>query len=240
MDGIFPVDWRSHPEGGIAFRALTMDGPDLLLHLHPREEGLDTLHRFDSHGQGPYNTLLPPTTLWDLTPEGALVSGRSDVPSVEIGSPRVDAPTWIVRWDEGERLLTDRDRRNIEDLVIASEEQGRGGGRLGPEARAEVLGRVRMPERPPALARVVAAPDGRIWVRQALPTERMGRDALLVGRSDGWGGEVWDVLGRDGLPAERVRLPAGFGPTRFRSSWIYGLVTDEMGLRWPARVGVGG
>jgi hypothetical protein len=85
MDGIFPVDWRSHPEGGIAFRALTMDGPDLLLHLHPREEGLDTLHRFDSHGQGPYNTLLPPTTLWDLTPEGALVSGRSDVPSVEIG-----------------------------------------------------------------------------------------------------------------------------------------------------------
>jgi hypothetical protein len=235
--GMFPVEWRSHPAGGIGFRALTMDGPDLLLHLHPGEEGLDTLHTFKPHGEVAHNTLLPPTTLWDLTPERALVSGRSDVPSVEFGTPGADAPTWIVRWDQGARLLTDRDRRTLEDLVSASEEQGRGGGRLGPEARAEVLGRIRMPERLPALARVVAGPDGRIWVRQALPTERMGRDALLVGRSDGWGGEVWDVFEDDGLPAERVRLPEGFEPTRFVGPWIYGLVTDEMGLRWPARVG---
>jgi hypothetical protein len=238
MDGIIPVDWRAHPGGGLAFRALTMEGPDLLLHL--RGESLDTVHTFEPHGQVPYNTLLPPTTLWDLTPEGALVSGRSDVPSVEFRTPGAGAPAWVLRWAEGERPVTDRDRRNLEAIVIASEEQEMGGGRLSPEARARVLGWIRMPERLPAQARIVAAPDGRIWVRQAIPTDRMGRDALLVGRSDGWGGEVWDVLDRDGLPVERVRLPEGFEPTRFRGSWIYGLVTDEMGLRWPARVGVGG
>jgi hypothetical protein len=238
MDGIFPVDWRGHPHGGLAFKALTMDGPDLLLQL--RGESLDTLHTFEPHGEVLPNTLLPPTTLWDLNPEGAMVSGRSDVPSVELRAPGAWAPAWILRWVEGERPVTDRDRRNLEAIVIASEEQEMGGGRLSPEARAQVLGWIRMPERLPTLARIVAAPDGRIWVRQALATDRMGRDALLVGRSDWWGGEVWDVLDRDGLAVERVRLPEGFEPARFRGSWIYGLVTDEMGLRWPARVGVGG
>jgi hypothetical protein len=238
MEGIFPVDWRDHPDGGLAFRALTMDGPDLLLHL--REGSLDTLRIFEPHGEVLPNTLLPPTTLWDLTPAGALVSGRSDVPSVELRAPGEGGPAWIVRWAEEERPFMDRDRRNLEAIVIASEEQEGGGGRLSSEARARILGWIRMPERLPSQARIAAAPDGRVWVRRALPTDRMGRDALLVGRSDGWGGEVWDVLDQDGLPVERIRLPDRFEPTRFRGRWIYGLVTDEMGLRWPARVGVGG
>lgn len=228
-----PVEWRSHPLGGVAVRTMGMDAPDLLLRI--QDGRVDTLHVFP-RVQVPHNTLLPPTVLWDLTPEGRLATARSDGGEVEVLEPGAGEPLRLVRlpWEPGP--LTDAEGRALEDLVVGSEEIGAGGVRLTPEGREALLARVRLPDRRPVLAGILAAPDGSLWFGRSRPIPEMGREALRVGSSRGWMGRDWFVMAPDGRSVETVRLPEGFTPRAFLGSFLYGIQEDEMGVQRPARI----
>ncbi len=107
---------------------------------------------------------------------------------------------------------------------------------ISGEVLTESLSTILYPEQAPVLAGLMAGPGGQIWVRRAKPVETMGLDALLLGSTDGIGGQNWDVLSSEGLLEARVRFPGGFTPRRFSAGWIYGILADEMGVEAVARV----
>lgn len=228
-----PVEWRPHPRGGVAIRAMGIDAPDLLLRI--REGRVDTLHVFP-RVQVPHNTLLPPTVLWDLTPEGRLVTARSDQGRVEVLEPGAEVPLLLIRLPWAPGPLTDGEGRALEDLVVGSEEIGAGGIRLTPEGREAVLAQVRLPDRRPVLAGILVAPDGSLWIGGTRAVHDMEREALRVGSTRGWLGRDWLVVAPDGRSAEMVRFPAGFTPRAFLGSFLYGIMEDEMGVQRPARI----
>ena len=231
--GIYPLEWREHPWGGIAYRTLNFAGPDLILRLS--EDGLDTLYAFPPQ-TAPHNTLLAPTALWDLAPTGALVVGRSDRSVVELRDGRTAEPLWILQRPGTGAPVSDVERRYVEDVVVRSATQETGGGELSPEARAAVLSGITIAPWKPLISQVRTAPNGEVWVRGIRDFERMDRDALRVGSAEGWGGRDWEVFSAEGLPLRRVRLPDGFTPRRFTPGWIYGILADELGVQVAARV----
>jgi hypothetical protein len=225
------VDWRAHPEGGIAFRALGPTG-DLILRAH--EGALDTLHALEIPAPRS-NLLLPATAMWDLGPHGELVVGRSDQGRIEMWMPGEGAPTWIARWKDGAGEVLPRERVHLEELLLASAE-AQGLGSLPADQREQMLSSVTFPDSIPVVASVLADERGRTWVQEAAPITHMGPDALRVGSAAGFGGTEWRVLGRDGLLEERVRLPRGFTPRRFRGDCMIGILEDDLGVQGPARV----
>jgi hypothetical protein len=232
--GGYAVDWRTHPSGGLAFRLSTVRA-DLILRV--TDERVDTLHVFPAVDT-PFNTLLAPTPIWDLTPRGDLVVGRSDRPAVELRGPGPDEVRWIARIPDAGGPLSEDARAYLEDLVVETQQELMGGARMGPEARAALLSQISFPARTPVFGQVRAAADGTVWLRRAREPRSMDREALRPGSAHGWGGALWEVLGEDGLLRERARLPDGFRPRRFRDSWIYGILIDDLGLQTVARVGI--
>lgn len=226
--GIYAVDWRAHPGGGLAFRALDPGGDRL---LRWRGDAFDTLFVFEGAGTTP-NRILPPTPLWDVGSEDRLVIGRSDGGSLELRAP--DAG-WIAHLPTSARELTDAERSHLRDLVVQSVERE---GGLGGMSLDEVLARVSLPDRAPVMAGLRHAPDGSVWVRLAQGVLDMGLEALRVGRADGFGGRDWLILGPDGLLLQRIRFPPGFAPRSFSDGWAYGIRTDSLGIQTPARVRV--
>jgi hypothetical protein len=229
---VYAVDWRSHPAGGLVFRSLDESG-DVLIRL--REGRVDTLYSFPVDGVEPVpNLLLPPTSLWDVTARGELITGRSDRSRVELRAAESEHPVWIARFSLPEIVTGERDEAHLRELVAESVR------RRSPGAAAELIQRsvasVHMPNRAPVLAGILAAPDGHVWVRRAKPVLSMGLEALRVGSAEAFGGERWDILNADGLLETRVRLPERFTPRRFSGPWLYGILEDELGVQTPARV----
>jgi hypothetical protein len=228
---VFGVDWRSHPEGGIVFRALHPDGDRI---LWSQAGGVQTLHVFDMPWPSG-NRLLPPTALWDLGREGDLVLGRSDRGWVERRTPGEGSPRWVTWWADQGGELTNRDRTHLEDLlVLAAEAQGLGS--ISAEERERILSAVSLPDSVPVVASVLSDERGRTWVQGATPIPEMGLEAMRVGIAAGFGGREWRVLGRDGTLEEVVRVPRGFAPRTFRGDCMVGILEDGLGIQRPARV----
>ena len=228
---VFGVEWRLHPEGGIAFRAL---GPSGDLILRWEEERLDTLQAV-SIARAPPNRLLPPTVLWDIDADGRIALARSDAPRVELREARDDQPLWIARRAHEAPELDAAERSHLEELLFASAE-AQGVDALPAEERRRILDSVTLPPSPPVLASLLTDPDGRIWVRRAAPVQEMGPEALRVGVAHGFGGREWEVLRPDGTLEEVVSLPAGFTPRGFANGCLFGILEDGLGVQSPARV----
>jgi len=212
LSPVYAVDWRRHPGGGLAFRALEQTG-DLLIRMVGDE--VDTLFTLPITNDTP-NLLLAPQALWDLTPEGHFVVGRSDQPLVEFRAEGLGTPIWIARRsDLGDELGEDA-RLHLEGLVTESARRQSPGA--SAEELAQMLAFVQYPDRAPVFAGIFSAPGGDIWVRHAQPVRSMGLEAMRVGSSEAFGGPDWDVLNSDGLLRARVRLPEGFTPRRFWGS----------------------
>lgn len=233
--GGYAIDWRRHPRDGLALRLSTVRG-DLVLRM--TDGGVDTLHVFPAVDT-PFNTLLAPTPIWDLTAAGEIVAGRSDRPAVELRRPGSDEIRWIARVPNAGGPLAAEARAYLEDLVIATAEEEMGGARLDADGRAQLLGMVSFPARTPVFGQIRVAPDGTVWLRHAREPTSMDREALRPGSAHGWGGASWDVLDEDGTLRERVRFPDGFRPRTFHEGWVYGIAVDDLGLQTPRRVRTG-
>lgn len=224
----YGIEWRRHPDGGLAFRLLEPTG-DLLLRLH--RAGVDTLLALDGGaGEG----ILPPTPLWDVDAGGRIVVARSHEARAELRVPGQPDPVWTIRRDEEAPELDAEAREHLEELLVRSA-AGPDIVELDDAEREELVGSVAFPERAPLHTDVLADPDGRFWLQRAPPVRRMGMEALRVGSVRGTGGGVWEVIGGDGRLVDAVRLPDGFSPRRFARGCLYGIREDELGLRRPAR-----
>lgn len=227
---VYAVDWRSHPEGGLVFRALDPQGDHLIRWLG---EQIDTLYSSSIVVDHP-NLLLSPTPLWDLTGAGRLVSGRSDQAEVMLHGDRADTPDWKTRWPISGKTIGAEEETHLLDLVMESIRVNQ------PGCTEETLEAARaatvIPERTPVLAGILSAPEGDIWVRRVKGVLDMDLEALRVGSAAGFGGDRWDVLTGEGLPKAQVELPAGFRPLQFSGPWLYGVQTDEGGTDILVRV----
>lgn len=231
-EAMFAVDWRMHPQGGLAFRVLEPER-DLILRWHG--ERVDTLKVLEMPPRAP-NQLLAPTALWDLDPDGRLVLGRSDRLRIEAQAAGGPAADWIGRREGGGPApVTPEDEAHLRELLLLSDE-ARGGGALSSEDRDRILSSVRMPSHPPVLAGLLVDGDGRIWVQRAREITGMGLEAMRVGQAGGFGGPVWEVLAPDGRRVEVVRFPRGFRPLHFSEGCAYGIVEDDLGVERPGRV----
>jgi hypothetical protein len=228
---MFAVDWRRHPDGGLAFRVLEPE-QDLILRMRP--EGVDTLKALDMPPRAP-NQLLEPTVVWDMGQDGRLVWGRSDRPRIETWRVGAFAPEWIGRRPGGSIPVTEEDERHLQELLLLSDE-ARGGGALSSRDRDRILASVQMPTHRPVLAGVLVDGDGRTWVRQAREITGMGLEAMRVGHAAGFGGPEWEVLAPDGTLVEVVRFPDPFSPLHFGEACVYGIVEDDLGVERPGRV----
>lgn len=230
---MYAVDWRRHPQGGVALRLLDPAG-DRILRI--RGGTVDTVYAFPLLNDTP-NLLLEPIPLWDVQGERMVTatSADYDVRMLEIPAGRT---LWIARGDVGPLDFTDSDRAKLEDVLIASAARESRGAEPSPEVRAQILSQVVFPSARPALAGIHLGRDGSVWVREAAEVGEMGREALRVGSAVGYGGANWDVLTPEGLLLARVSLPIGFAVTQVAEEWVYGIVADDLGVQRPARLGV--
>lgn len=230
--GIFGVGWRAHPRGGLVLQELSPGGQRI---LRLDEGEVEPLHSFDLPPVEP-NRLLPPTPVWAVDPEGRLLLGRSDQAQVALWEPGAEEPEWVARWPDREEVsVGSDDRAHLEALVAES-----------AEARGMPPVSVVLPEGAPAVAAALADPEGWFWIQRARPISEMGVEALRLGRAEGFGGRIWDILDPDGRPAETVQLPIGFTPVAFGPSepgsdskgalCLYGVLADEVGVRSARRV----
>ena len=230
-EGVYAVDWRRHPKGGLALRVLDRNGDRL---LRMTGERIDTIHAFPPLAGEP-NMLLSAVPLWDLAGE-RLITATSDVFAVQSSDLGGGQASWVARRETGSLTFTEADRTAVEAVLLASVAREAGGAAPSPAASAGVLAQVSFPETRPALAGLRLTANGDVWVREAVSVESMGREALRVGSAGGYGGAVWDVLTASGLLRERLRLPDGFTVTRVADRWVYGIAADEYGGQRPARV----
>jgi len=228
----YAVDWRSHRGGGLVFRSLDDRGDAL---IHWAEDQIDTLYSFPIVVEA-HNLILQPWALWDFTPDGRLVSGRSDEGAVVLRGNGPQPSYRVTRFSINEYPIGAEEEAYLLDLVVESVKVNQPGctGETLAEARAATT----LPERAPLLAGIMVSPVGDIWVHRAKQVLSMGLEALRIGSATGYGGERWDVLSAEGLLRVQVRLPTGFSPRQFSGPWLYGVLEDIGGTGTPARVRV--
>ncbi len=218
---VYAVDWRSHPDGGLVFRALDPGGDHLIRWV---DDQVDTLYSFSIVVDHP-NLLLPPSALWDLTGDGRLVSGRSDQGMVILHEYRVDTPNWIARWPISGSVLGSEQEAHLLDLVVESVRVNQPG--CTEETLEAARAATAFAERTPVLAGILTSPDGEVWVRRAKAVLAMDLEALRVGSAAGFGGGRWDVLSEEGLLRAQVQLPTGFSPLRISGPWLYAVQANK-------------
>jgi len=224
---VYAVDWRSHPRGGLAFRAYEQFGDQIIRLVG---ETADTILSI------PISNDFPGRTLWDITLDGDVVLARSDQAVVELRREGTEKPVWQARWADSPEELGEEAIDHLKSLV--TENILRQTPSISAELLEQNLALIQYPDRAPVLAGILAAPNGDVWVRRAKAVRAMGLDALLIGSVDGYGGRDWDVLNQEGLLKTRMRLPERFTPCRFIGDWIYGILADELGIEAAARVRV--
>jgi hypothetical protein len=226
--GVFGVGWQAHPQGGLVLLELSPRGQQVLRFL---DGELESLHTFDLPPPEP-NQILPPSPVWAMDPEGRLLVGRTDRAEVSLIAREGDDPIWTARWPDREGTeLSSQEEEHLEELVAES-----------AQARGMPPVSVTLPREAPILAGALAHPEGGVWVQRARPVSEMGLSALQVGGTEGFGGQIWDVLDSQGRGVEAVRLPLGFLPRSFGpaeaggQSCLYGILEDDVGIRTARRV----
>lgn len=126
--------------------------------------------------------------------------------------------------------VTDADRKaEMDEAKRQMEEQGKAAQKMMPAGISmefELLPPASWPDAYPPISPLgaLAAPNGDLWVRRAIPI-RVGRDQ-------------WDVLDRSGKLVARWRLPAKTTIVAIGQGVVYTVRTDEDDLRYVQRVEV--
>ncbi|MFH1764692.1 MAG: hypothetical protein ABIF09_10915 [Gemmatimonadota bacterium] len=232
LSPVYAVDWRGHPDGGLAFRAFEQFG-DQIIRLSA--EKADTI--FSLQISNDYvNLLLSPITLWALTENGDVVVARTDRAVVELRRGGTGELLRRVQWSRSAEELDETAVAHLESLV--RERILRDTPDISAEGLSGTLAPIQYPEMAPVLAGLFVS-SGDIWVRRAKPVREMGIESLQVGSAEAFGGQYWDVLDREGFLKTSVKLPDRFTPTRFSGGWIYGILADEWGVESVRRIEIG-
>ena len=130
----YAVDWRRHPDGGLVFRSLDENGDAL---IRWAEDQIDTLYSFPIVVEA-QNLILQPWALWDFTPGGKLVSGRSDEGVSTLRGNGAQPSFRVTRFSISEDPIGAEEEAYLLDLVVESVKVNQPGctGETLAEARA--------------------------------------------------------------------------------------------------------
>ncbi|HSA56529.1 MAG TPA: hypothetical protein VLE53_12550 [Gemmatimonadaceae bacterium] len=164
---------------------------------------------------------------WAVFNDGRIVIVRGATYAVEILGPD-GRTTASVRIPYDRIPVTDADKKaEMDEAKRQMEEQGKAAQKMMPAGISmefELLPPASWPDAYPPVAPLgaLAAPNGDLWVRRAIP--------IRVGR------EQWDVLDRTGKLVARWRLPARTTIVAVGQGVVYAVRTDEDDLRYVQRV----
>jgi hypothetical protein len=188
--------------------------------------------------------LLAADPVWQLAPDGRLLSGFSDDYRITIHD-RDGVRVRVVTRDVTPRPVTAPERRT---LAAAVERIFEPGGALSPALRGGV-GDFQFAEFYPAFLRFEIGVAGSLWVQPplnvgALSAEdqenlRLGPedpDLFLLSPRLTLGALDWDVFDAEGRYLGVVALPERFEPMQFVEDAIYGVWKDEMDVEYVVRL----
>jgi len=211
---------------------------DLIVRVDPnsgKEELLFEMPSGQSFSTGtggmPQIRIFAPEPLWTVLHDGRVVTGSNSEYSLSLHSSAGEVET-IVRRDQDRRPVTSRNEADLRAVFAkAWEEAGVPG-----EMMNQFMAAVQFEAHWPALAQIVAGPDGTLWVQRVDPEaglDEVTMEDLQAGR---WGAPYWDVFDGDGAYLGLVEMPAGFTPMRFVDDRLYGVHRDELEVQRVVRL----
>lgn len=187
---------------------------------------------FSTGGGGmPEFRIFAPEPVWTVLSDGRLVTGSNDEYSLALRDPMGNVEV-IVRRPVSRRPVTSRNESDFRDIF--AEAWGEAG--LPGEMIGQLMNSVQFEPYWPALAQLLAGPDGTLWVQRVDPESSMDdltADDLQAGR---FGSPAWDVFDADGAYLGVVEMPGGLSPMRFVGDHLYGVHRDELEVQRVVRL----
>lgn len=220
---------------------MAMEGEprDIILALGPTGAVMDTVavlaagetFQFGGAAGGmPTIRMFSPEPVWTVTTDGRLVGGLNTPYSLTLHDG-TGAPATIVRRESPRRPVTDQDIRGFRRLM---REAWMNAG--VPEAMAaQMEGMIQFAEVWPALAALLAGPDGTLWVQRVDPDRPLDAGSFSDPQSLQIGSPGWDVFDPEGRYLGVVETPENLTPRRVVGSRLYGVLIDDLGVQRVAR-----
>lgn len=175
--------------------------------------------------------IFAPEPLWAVLDDGRVVTGSNHEYSLALRGPGGEVET-IVRRPQERRPVTPQNESDMRALFAdAWAEAG-----VPSDMVTQLMAAVRFEPWWPALAQIIAGPDGTLWVQRVDPASSLDdltMDDLQAGR---WGSPSWDVFSGDGRYLGVVEMPAGLTPMRFVGDHLYGVHRDELEVQRVVRL----
>jgi len=182
-------------------------------------------------GGMPEIRIFAPEPLWTVLNDGRVVTGSNAEYSLSLRNSAGEVET-IVRRAQDRRPVTSRNESDLRDLFAeAWNEAG-----IPAEMMSQLMAAVRFEPHWPALAQILAGPDGTLWVQRVDPESTLDEVTMEDLQAGRWGSPSWDVFDGDGAYLGVVEMPAGFTPMRFVDDRLYGVHRDELEVQRVVRL----
>jgi hypothetical protein len=210
-------------------RIIRMDG------LGGEEEVVLEVPPGESFGTGaggmPQIRIFAPEPVWAVLSDGRLATGSNHRYSLELRAPGGDVES-ITRRDVRRREVTARDESAFRDIF--RDAWGEAG--IPSDMVSQLMTAVGFEPHWPALAQLLAGPDGTLWVQRVDPESGV-RDLTVEDLQAGrFGSPRWDVFDVDGTFLGSVDVPDGITPLRFVGDHLYGIHRDELEVQRVVRL----
>ena len=173
-------------------------------------------------GGQPRIRVFEPEPLWDATPDGRLVTAMNAAYRVEVHDS-AGALVRVITKPFTPREVTEADQKQLLDvmrkMLVA---QG-----TPPQAVDQVMGLVGFADKYPAMSRVLAGPDGTIWVQRVRTAEDVS-DGSETFNPDDMGSDDWDVFDAAGQYLGVLTVPLKFSPLLVREDALWGVQRDSL------------
>lgn len=188
-----------------------------------------------SFGTGglPSFMIFAPEPVWAVLEDGRVATGKNHEYSLSLhaanasgeGVGRVER---IVRRTLRPAPVTEGHQNEMRAIFRRGLEES--GQPLPPEFVDQFLASVQFAPTWPALAALIAGPEGTLWVQvvDAGRLEGLTPEALQAGA---FGSRTWDVFDAEGAYLGAVRVPEGFAALRFVGENLYGIHADDLGVQ---------
>lgn len=222
-DGTLVVQRRGMAVEGMAELA---QGDPLVTVPMSEEAEADTLaflpkgRSFDFSGGQPRMTIFDPEPVWDVADDGSVARGMNSDFRVEIW--RDGAAEQVVTLPREPVEVTENEERRL--LEFVRDQMTQGGA--PPQAVEVFLQGVSFADSYPALAQVLLAPDGHLWV-QRIYTSRDVPEGVEWSIQD-LGSNEWDIFDSQGRYLGVLALPLRFQALRLLDGVIWGVQRDEL------------
>jgi len=177
--------------------------------------------------------IFAPENLWTVLGGGELVSGKNSTYSLEIRNPYGELST-ILRRASSRRPVSESEKASFRGAMRSAWENAG----MPPAMAAQMEQVVQFQESWPALAALLAGPEGTLWVQRVDPETAIDPSAFEDLQNLQVGSPSWDVFDSEMRYLGIVETPARFTPRRVVGDLIYGVQTDDMGVVRVARLRV--